>query len=107
MVGVRRKPINQNIEKMRIENLYIKNGLFTVGFYLLLLIMSYFLNIISPSGPCTPGLGAAILLGLPFISGLMLAINIFRYFLYKKELISSIIIHLLIFVSLLIFIKTL
>jgi hypothetical protein len=91
----------------KIENLYLKNALFTIGFYLLLLIASYFLDIIYPSGPCVPGLGAAILLGLPFISGLMLAINIFRYFLYKKELISSIIIHFLIFISLLIFIKTL
>ena len=91
----------------KIENLYIKNALFTIGFYLLLLTVSYFLDIISPSGPCVPGLGAAILLGLPFISGLMLTINIFKYFLYKKELISSIIIHFLIFISLLIFIKTL
>ncbi len=91
----------------KIENLYLKNALFTIGFYLLLLIVSYFLDIYSPSGPCTPGLGAAILLALPFISGVMLMINIFRYFLYKKELLSSIIIHFLIFVSLLIFIKTL
>lgn len=91
----------------KIENLYLKNALFTIGFYLLLLIASYFLDIISPSGPCVPGLGSAILLGLPFISGLMLTINIFRYFLYKKELISSIIIHFLIFISLLIFIRTL
>ena len=67
----------------KIENLYLKNALFTIGFYLLLLIASYFLDIISPSGPCVPGLGAAILLGLPFISGLMLTINIFRYFLYR------------------------
>jgi hypothetical protein len=91
----------------KIENLYLKNALFTIGFYFLLLIVSYFLDIISPSGPCTPGLGVAILLALPFISGMMLMINIFRYFLYKKELVSSIIIHLLIFISLLIFIKTL
>ncbi len=91
----------------KIENLYLKNALFTIGFYLLLLIVSYFLDIYSPSGPCTPGLGATILLALPFISGVMLMINIFRYFLYKKELLSSIIIHFLIFVSLLIFIKTL
>lgn len=91
----------------KIENLYLKNALFTIGFYFLLLIVSYFLDIISPSGPCTPGLGALILLALPFISGLMLIINVFRYFLYKKELISSIIIHFLIFGSLLIFIKTL
>ena len=83
----------------KIENLYLKNALFTIGFYLLLLIACYFLDIISPSGPCVPGLGAAILLGLPFISGLMLTINIFRYFLYKKELISSIIIHFLIFIK--------
>jgi hypothetical protein len=82
----------------KIENLYLKNAPFTIGFYLLLLIASYFLDIFSPSGPCTPGLGAAILLGLPFISGLMLTINIFRYFIiYKKELISSIIIHFLIY----------
>lgn len=95
------------MEMPKVENLYLKNALFTIGFYLLLLIASYFLDIISPSGPCVPGLGVAILLGLPFIRGLMLAINIFRYFLYKKELISSIIIHFLIFISLLIFIKTL
>jgi hypothetical protein len=92
---------------LKIENQYLKNALLTIGFYLLLLITSYLLNIVSPSGPCTPGLGAAILLGLPFISGLMLIINIFRYFLYKKELISSIIIHFLTFILLLIFIKTL
>jgi hypothetical protein len=91
----------------KIENLYLKNVLFTIGFYLMLLIASYFLDIISPSGPCTPGLGAAILLALPFISGLMLMINSFRYFFNKKELISSIIIHFLIFISFLIFIKTL
>ena len=91
----------------KIENLYLKNALFTIGFYLLLLIVSYFLDIYSPSGPCTPGLGATILLALPFISGVMLMINIFRYFLYKKELIISILIHLLIFISLLIYIKTL
>ncbi len=91
----------------KIENLYLKNALFTIGFYLMLLIASYVLDIFSPSGPCTLGLGAAIFLALPFISGLMLMINSFRYFLYKKELISSIIIHFLIFVSLLIFIKTL
>ncbi|MEC4004748.1 hypothetical protein OX283_008770 [Flavobacterium sp. SUN052] len=92
---------------LKIENLYLKNALFTIGFYILLLIASYFLDVVSPSGPCTPGLGAALLLVLPFISGLMLIINIFRYFIYKKELITSIIIHFLIFVSLLIFIKTL
>ena len=91
----------------KIENLYFKNALFTIGFYFLLLTISYILDIISPSGPCTPGFGAAILLALPFISGMMLMINIFRYFLYKKELLSSIIIHLLIFITLLIFIKTL
>ena len=92
---------------LKIENLYLKNALFTIGFYVLLLIASYFLNIVSPSGPCTPGFGAALLLALPFISGLMLAINIFRYFLYKKELLTSIVIHFLIFLSLLIFIQTL
>ena len=92
---------------MKIENLYIRNALLTIGFYVLLLIASSFLNIVSPSEPCTPGFGAAILLALPFISGLMLIINIFRYFLYKKELITSIVIHFLIFVSLLIYIKTL
>jgi hypothetical protein len=91
----------------KIENLYLKNAFFTIGFYILLLIASYFLNIISPSGPCVPGLGGLILLALPFISGLMLAINLFRCFLYKKELISSIIIHFLIFLSLLIYINTL
>lgn len=79
----------------KIENLYLKNALFTTGFYLLLLIASYFFDIISASGPCVPGLGAAILLGLPFISGLILVINIFRYFIYEKELITSIIIHFL------------
>ena len=92
---------------IKIENLYLKNALFTIGFYFLLLIASYLLNIVSPSGPCTPGLGVAILLGLPFISGFLLAINIFRYFIYKKELIISILIHLLIIISLLIYIKTL
>ena len=94
-------------EMLKIENLYLKNALFTIGFYVLLLIASYFLNIVSPSGPCTPGLGAAVLFALPFISGLMFMINSFRYFLYKKELITSIIIHFLIFISLLIFIQTL
>lgn len=90
----------------KIENLYLKNALFTIGFYILFLIISYFLHKWFPSGVCNPG-GVLFLFTLPFISGLMLVINIFRYFLYKKELISSIIIHFIIFISLLIFIKTL
>ncbi len=88
-------------------NQYLKSALFTIGFYILVLLLSKILDTVSPSGPCVPGLGVAILLALPFISGLMGAINIVRFFSGKKELLASLLIHLFVFCSLLIYVNSL
>lgn len=92
---------------IKIENQYLKNALLTIGFYTLLLVASYLLNIVSPSGPCVPGLGGAILLGLPFITGFLLIINLIKFFRGNETVKFSLLIHFLLLLFLLIYIKSL
>jgi hypothetical protein len=92
---------------LKIENLSIKNGLLTITLYVLLLIVSFLLEKVSPSGPCIPGLGGAILLGLPFITGFLLIINLIKLFRGNETVKFSLLIHFLLLLFLLIYIKSL
>jgi len=51
---------------------YIRPILLTLCFYALLLGLAYWLEDISPSGPCVPGLGFIVIFFLPFISTILM-----------------------------------
>jgi hypothetical protein len=48
----------------------------TLCFYALFIGLGYWANRISPSGPCTPGLGFLVLMLLPVISSVLLIVTL-------------------------------
>jgi hypothetical protein len=90
------------------DNQYFKNGLLTIGFYILLLIIIFLIYTFSSSGSsCMSGFGTAILIiyGIPFISGIMSLIGLIKYFIGENEKFNlSLIINLSIFIICILFI---
>lgn len=79
---------------LNIKNESFKSVLKTVLFYLLYYLTSTIAEYLQKSGPCNPGLGMLLLFCLPFITSILLIINLIKYkFYYKKFLKFSIIIH--------------
>jgi hypothetical protein len=56
----------------------------TILFYAGFFGIAFYLNDVSPSGPCTPGLAVLFVLLLPFISVGLLIKNLIAIFIWKK-----------------------
>lgn len=85
---------------MKIENLYLKNALLTIGFYVLLFIIIYVIDCFSSRGLSGfGGLGLLMFFGIPIISGILIIVNFIRYFAKKNRKVKySLILHLVIFI---------
>ncbi len=81
-----------------------RNALFTGLSYAVYFVLALILENLSPSGPCTPGLGALLIMLWPFVIWLLLIIDIARFF-RRKEVGISIMIHILMFLIFLILIN--
>lgn len=86
---------------LNIKNEAYKSALKTILFYLLYYIISTIAEYFQKTGPCNPGLGMITLFFLPFITFILLIINLIKYKFYNNKFLKfSIIIH---FIALLFF----
>jgi glucan phosphoethanolaminetransferase (alkaline phosphatase superfamily) len=91
------------IKFLNIKNESFKSAVKTVLFYAIYYLVSTIAEQFQKTGPCNPGLGMILLFFLPFITFILLIINLIKYKFYlKKYLKFSIIIH---FVALLFFLS--
>lgn len=93
---------------MRIDfaNIWTKPFFKTILFYLIAALTIYIFEKIAPSGPCTPGFGILTLLLLPFVSGVLLIINLIKLYKGQKEFGYSALIHFVFIIGLVIYLKT-
>lgn len=91
--------------KINITKLWTRPIFKTVLFYIIAGLAIYFLENIVPSGPCTPGLGILALLLLPFISGILFAVNFVKRYKGQKEFGYSALMHFVVIVAFVIYLK--
>ncbi len=91
--------------KINIKNPLIDNACVTILFYVLLAGLSYALEFFFPSARCAAGPGMLLLLGLPFISGLLLILNGIKFFRGNASVKISLLIHFLVLLFFLIYVK--
>lgn len=72
---------------------------FTLVFYAVMISLSFYLEHVSPSGPCTPGLGMMLLITLPLLVFLLFAVFLTKSMLGHKKLIVSTALHGLVLVG--------
>ncbi len=91
--------------KIQIAKLWTKPIFKTILFYLIAGLTICFLENITPSGPCTPGLGILAFLLLPFVSGILFAINFIKRYKGQREFGYSALIHFFVIVAFVIYLK--
>ena len=72
-----------------------KNVLLTIAFYSIAALVIYLLDKQSPSGPCTPGLGALAFILTIAISAILLFLNVYKTIYKDIANFSSILVHLI------------
>lgn len=75
----------------------------TAIFYGITASAAYLLEKISPSGPCTPGLGVIIFLLAVPVAIILLCINLYKIIMGETEHIDSAIVHVIVIAVVMIF----
>ncbi|MBT33065.1 MAG: hypothetical protein CMO01_25685, partial [Thalassobius sp.] len=75
-----------------------KNGIITLSFYGIYFLMAFLLEKALPSGPCTMGMGYALIFSLPIITVFLLIKNIFQKLKKDRKTKISISLHSLVIV---------
>jgi hypothetical protein len=78
---------------MTFSHKYYKNGVLTILFYILASLAVYLLNKVSPSGPCTPGMGALLGILMIGVSIALLVWNLIQVIFKDKGYLYSVIVH--------------
>ena len=85
-----------------IKNKALQSAILTIVFYLAYYLLSLLGEYFDKTGPCTPGLGVLLLIFLPILTLILLIVNLIKYYSRnEKHLKYSILIHGLVFLSLL------
>lgn len=77
----------------------------TILFYVVALIILFILEKAMPSGPCAPGLGMLGFMALPFISAILLFLNVVKFFSGNRSSKIPGLIHLLFIIGYILLLK--
>ena len=98
--------MHQNFKmKINFQNTKTQKASLTILFYVSAALIIFLLDIATPSGPCTPGLGILSFMLLPFISSVLLFKNFKKTYKGDKNNKLPLLIHFLFLVGFVIYLK--